>query len=72
VDLVAVRQGKVVAIGESKLRELGAADLDRLVHVRDLLGAPDAALVLASAAGVEPATAKRSDAIAIDPSLVYG
>lgn len=72
VDLVAVREGKVVAIGESKLRELGVADLDRLVRVRELLGAPSASLVLASAAGVDPAAAGRVETVAIEPAAVYG
>jgi len=51
VDLVAMRNGEVVALGEAKLRALGAADLDRLPRIRDLLGAPQASIVLASARG---------------------
>ncbi|HEV7400589.1 MAG TPA: hypothetical protein VGN84_10015 [Solirubrobacterales bacterium] len=40
VDLLAVRNGRVVALGEAKLRKLGAADLERLLRIRDLLNAP--------------------------------
>ena len=72
VDLVATRAGRIVAIGEAKLRALGAADLDRLLLIRALLEAPDASIVLASATGVEPAVAARSDVIAIEPADVYG
>lgn len=68
VDLVAMRGGQVVAIGEAKLRALGAADLDRLLEIRDLLGVPDAKLILASAAGVD---ADHPDLITIKPADVY-
>jgi len=72
VDLVATRDGRVVALGEAKLRALGAADLERLQHVRKLLDAPDAALILASATGVERSAATQPDVIAIQPGEVYG
>ncbi len=72
VDLVAVRAGRVVALGEAKLRALGGSDLDRLLRIRDLLDAPEASVVLASASGVEPALRNRPDLIAIEPADVYG
>lgn len=68
IDLIAMRDKKIVAIGEAKLRELDAADLERLLHIRDLLDVPRAKLVLASAAGVD---AKHSDLIAVRPGDVY-
>jgi len=72
VDLIAVRAGRVVALGEAKLRALGPADLDRLLRIRDLLDAPEASLVLASASGVASELRGRSDLIAIEPADVYG
>jgi len=68
VDLIAMRGKKVVAIGESKLRALGAPDLERLLHIRDLLAAPDAKLVLASAAQVN---VRHPDLLAVEPRHVY-
>lgn len=72
VDLLAVRDGQVVALGEAKLRALGPADLERLLRIRDLLKAPKAKIVLASAAGVDLETGRSSGAIAIEPADVYG
>jgi AAA+ ATPase superfamily predicted ATPase len=72
VDLVGMRGERVAALGEVKLRKLGAADLERLERIRELLGAPRAQLVLASAAGVDPSLSGRSDLIAIEPADVYG
>lgn len=72
VDLLAVRDGRVVAIGEAKLRALAVADLERLLRIRDLLDAPRASIVLASAAGVAPALRHRHDVIAIEPADIYG
>jgi hypothetical protein len=72
VDLLAMRDGRIAAVGEAKLRALGAADLDRLLRIRDLLGAPDAAVVLASATGVEPTIAGQPDAVAVKPADLYG
>jgi uncharacterized protein len=69
VDLVAMRGKKIVALGEAKLRELGEDDLDRLLRIRDLLGAPRAAIVLASVSGVK---ARHPDLLAIEPADVYG
>jgi uncharacterized protein len=54
VDIVAVRGREVVAVGEAKLRAMGMSDLDRLRRVRDLLGAPDARMIVASADAVDP------------------
>lgn len=71
VDLVATHGNEVVALGEAKLRKLDVDDLERLRRIRDLLGVPDAALVLASVAGVEPAVAREPDAIAVEPGDVY-
>jgi uncharacterized protein len=71
VDLVAMREGRVVAIGEAKLRALGAGDLDRLRRIAELLDAPDAALVLASATAVERAAAEQPGVVAIEPAAVY-
>lgn len=68
VDLVAMRGKKIVALGESKLRNLGEEDLDRLLHVRNLLDAPDAAIVLSSATEV---TAQHPDLITLEPEDVY-
>ncbi len=72
VNLVAVRAGRVVALGEAKLRALGASDLDRLLRIRDLLDAPEASIVLASASGVDSKLPDRDDVIAIEPADVYG
>lgn len=71
VDLVAMRGRDVVAVGEAKLRRLGTADLDRLRRVRDLLGTPDARLVLASAEGVHADAARSPDAVVVTPADVY-
>lgn len=71
LDVVATRGGKIVAIGEAKLRPLAGDDLDRLLHLRDLLDAPGAKLVLASADGVDSAAAAHPDALAIEPSDIY-
>jgi uncharacterized protein len=72
VDVIAVRGDEVVALGEAKLRRLGAGDLDRLLRLRTLVGAPDALLVLASVDGVDAAVARRRDVLALRPADVYG
>jgi uncharacterized protein len=72
VDLVATRGGEVVALGEAKLRPLGRADLDRLRRVRDLVGAPGARLVLASATDVDADVADDPEVTAVVPADVYG
>lgn len=53
VDIVAMDRDRVVAIGEAKLRAMGTDDVDRLLRIRELLGTPDAAIVLASASGFD-------------------
>jgi hypothetical protein len=72
VDLVAMHGRAVVALGEAKLRRLGRGDLDRLRRVRDLMGVPDARLVLASADRVDAAVAREPDVVTLPPSEVYG
>lgn len=72
VDVIAMRAGRIAALGEVKLRALGAADLDRMLGIRDVLKAPDAAIVLASATAIEPALLDRPDLIGIVPADVYG
>lgn len=71
LDLVAVADGRVVAIGESKLRRLGVADLDRLRHLRTLLDAPDASLILASASGFERTLTGVDGIVRITPADLY-
>lgn len=68
VDLIAMRDKQIVAVGEAKLRSLGGGDLDRLLHVRDLLDAPTAKLVLASATAVDT---QHRDLLAVGPGDVY-
>lgn len=72
VDLVGLRGGKTVALGEAKLRALGRDDLARLLRIRELLGAPEAAIVLASATRVELPPNAPSEVVAIVPADVYG
>ena len=72
VDLIATRGREVVALGEAKLRRLGRADLDRLRRIRDLVGAPGARLVLASAEGVEANVARSDEVMVVVPGDVYG
>lgn len=72
VDLLALGDGRIAALGEAKLRALGTPDLERLLRIRQLLDAPDASIVLASASGVDPAVASRSDVISLEPAHVYG
>jgi hypothetical protein len=72
VDLVATRGREVVALGEAKLRRLGRGDLDRLRRIRDLVAAPGARLVLASAEGVDPDVSREADVLAVLPQDVYG
>jgi len=69
LDLVAMRDNRIVALGEAKLRRLGASDLDRLVRVRKLLDAPEAKLVLASATEID---SSHPEVIAVEPGDVYG
>jgi uncharacterized protein len=72
VDIVALRAGKIVALGEAKLRALGQADVTRLYRIRDLLGAPEAAIMLASATGVDLPGSDAPDIVPIAPADVYG
>ncbi|NLT06754.1 MAG: helix-turn-helix domain-containing protein [Solirubrobacterales bacterium] len=72
LDLVATAGGRTVAIGEAKLRRLGRDDLDRLLALRELLGAPGAQLVLASAEAVDRPAASHPDVVAITPADIYG
>lgn len=71
LDLVALREGEVVAIGEAKLRKLGRDDLARLLHIRDLLGAPNATIVLASATAVELPFDVPPNVVKVEPADVY-
>lgn len=76
VDLVAVRDGEVVAIGEAKLRRLGGGDLNRLLRMRELLKAPDATIILASVSGVDIPGSKAAGArvegiVTVGPGDVY-
>jgi hypothetical protein len=71
VDVVAVRGRDVVAIGEAKLRHLGLADLDRLRRIRDLLTAPNAQILLASAQGIDDDARNAADVTTIEPADVY-
>jgi uncharacterized protein len=72
VDLIAMRAGRVVALGEAKLRALGSRDLDRLLRIRELLDAPKASIVLASASTVESDPRSHPDVLAIELADVYG
>jgi DNA-binding transcriptional ArsR family regulator len=71
VDILALYEGGIAAVGESKLRALGNSDLARLVRIRELLGAPDAAIVLASATRVEPPANAPPELVAIEPVDIY-
>jgi uncharacterized protein len=72
VDVVAQRGGDIVALGEAKLRALGGSDLARLLRIRELLGVPKAAIVLASATRVEPPPDAPPELVTVEPIDVYG
>ena len=72
LDVVALREGRVIAIGEAKLRRLDARDLERLLHLRELLGAPEAEIVLASATGFAQELERNPALTMVDPARVYG
>jgi len=72
VDLVALSAGKIVAVGEAKLRALTGADLERLLRIRECLRAPDATLVLASATRVDAPAQAPPDLVSIEPANIYG
>lgn len=71
IDIVVTQGHHVTAIGEAKLREMRADDLDRLRRIRSLMGATTAKLVLASATGVDETVARDKDVIVVTPSDVY-
>jgi DNA-binding transcriptional ArsR family regulator len=71
VDVVALRAGRVVALGEAKLRALGGDDLERLLRIREIMRVPDAMIVLASATGVTLPRDAPSDVVTIEPADVY-
>ena len=71
LDIVVTVDGKVAALGEAKLRRLGRLDVDRLRRLQELIGAPEARLVLASATGVDQA-AVSGNVSTIGPSDIYG
>lgn len=71
-DLVAMAGGRIVALGEAKLRPLGEDDLARLLRLRTLLGARDATLVLASATRVDLPDDAEAKTVSIVPADVYG
>jgi uncharacterized protein len=72
VDIVALRSGGIVALGETKLRMLGKDDLLRMLRIRELLHAPEATIVLASATRVELPPDAPPGVVAIGPADVYG
>ncbi|MGH2880159.1 MAG: hypothetical protein ACRDK4_11215 [Solirubrobacteraceae bacterium] len=69
---MALREGRVLAIGEAKLRELGTVDLKRLLRIKDPLDAPQATIILASATGVRIPRDAPGELITIEPGDVYG
>jgi uncharacterized protein len=72
VDVVALRGGGIVALGEAKLRALGGPDLAGLLRIRELLHAPTAKIVLASATRVDSPPDAPPELIAIEPADIYG
>lgn len=72
IDLLALREGRIVAIGEAKLRALGRDDLTRLLRIREILGEPTAAIVLASTVSVDLPADAPPEVIEIGPGDVYG
>ena len=71
IDLVALRKGRIVAIGEAKLRALGRDDLTRLLRVKEILGEPTAAIVLASTVGVNLSPDAPPEVVRIGPGDIY-
>jgi hypothetical protein len=69
---VALSDGRIVALGEVKLRALGEADLARLLLIREMLHAPAAKLLLASATGVTVTPDVASGLVVIEPADIYG
>lgn len=70
--MVALRGGSVIALGETKLRALTRVDLERLLRIRELLGAREATIVLASASHVETPPEATTKIVSIEPADVYG
>lgn len=68
LDAAFVLKAALVATG---VRRLGRDDLVRLLRIRDLLGTPNTAIVLASAAGVQLPSDAPSNVIGIEPADVY-
>ncbi|MEE8601298.1 AAA family ATPase [Euzebya tangerina] len=72
LDVVASREGRVLAIGEAKLRTMTDEDLGRLRAIRDLLpGAEQAKLLLFSASGFDRGLSA-SEAELVDLPRLYG
>jgi hypothetical protein len=72
IDVVAVDSERtVVALGRTAAHPLGLDDLRQLQDARDQLGVPDAQLILASTADVDPAV-EEADATVLTPGDVYG
>ena len=77
LDVVALDDaGRVLMLGEAKLRRLVRSDRDRLVRLRQLLaeqGRADAQtrLGLFSAEGVDPDAARHDDTVAVDLDRLY-
>jgi len=72
IDIVGLRDGRIVALGEAKLRALGEPDLARLLRIRELLHVPAATLLLASADAVHVPPDAPSELVAIEPADIYG
>jgi hypothetical protein len=69
VDLVVTDGTNVLAVGDSKLRQLTLGDYQRLDRIRQLLKAPHAKIVLASTTSV--ANDVPRDAVSITLSDIY-
>lgn len=72
LDLVAVRGGEIIAIGEAKLRQLDRSDVGRLRRIRELIGARQARIILATTQGVDATARDDSDVVVVEPQDVYG
>jgi hypothetical protein len=72
IDIVALKDGRIVALGEVKLRALGEADYVRLLRIREMLQAPTATLLLASTTGVTVSSDAASELVVIEPADIYG
>jgi uncharacterized protein len=72
IDVVALSGGRIVALGEAKLRALDEADLARLLRIREMLNVPAATLLLASATGVQVPPDAPAELVVIGPTNIYG